>query len=225
MAATGAVTTGRKHIFQILGSGDHFLHHRSWLSAGRFAGFSMGGFISQMIALEAPSRLVRKLILAGTAPSQGPGVESGNMNYLQDLMNAVTDGDIKAGFLAGFVGLGEERQRCGEKLWSRVTSSSSMWPFVTTNEIDGQITSMLRWYGTGHRDEGSYDRLAELKFPIPIVCGLQDNHFPEQNSILLCQKISRTNPNVQIHIYPESGHGFLFEFHNHCARLFQRLSE
>lgn len=181
-------------------------------------GFSMGGFISQMIALEAPS-MVRKLVLAGTAPSQGPGVVSGNMDYFQNLMNAVTDGDIKAGFLAGFFGLSEERQRCGEKWWHRITSTSSMWPFVTTNDIDGQITAMLRWYGTGHRDEGSYDRLAELKCPILIVCGQQDNLVPEGNSILLWQKISQTNPDVQIHIYPQSGHGFLFEFHVHCARL------
>ncbi|KIW24508.1 uncharacterized protein PV07_10219 [Cladophialophora immunda] len=182
-------------------------------------GFSMGGFIGQMLALDAPPGLVRKLILAGTAPSQGPGVESGDMHCFQNLTNATTDGDVKAGFLAGFFGLGEERQKTGEKWWNRITSCSSMWPFVSTNDLDGQITAMMRWYGLNHRDEGSYDRLGEIRCPVLILCGQRDKLVPEQNSILLWQKISQTNPNVHIHMYPESGHGFMFEYHHHCARL------
>ena len=179
----------------------------------------MGGFIAQMMALEAPAGLIRKMILAGTAPSQGPGVESGDMYYFQNLATATTDGEVKAGFLAGFFGLNDSRQRCGEKWWNRITSSSSIWPFVTTNDIDGQITAMMRWYGLGHRDEGSYDRLEAIRCPILIVCGQDDRLVPVQNSLVLWKQISKTNGNVQIHIYPESGHGFLFEFHNHCARL------
>ncbi|EXJ72590.1 uncharacterized protein A1O5_03736 [Cladophialophora psammophila CBS 110553] len=180
-------------------------------------GFSMGGFIGQMLALDAPPGMVRKLILAGTAPSQGPGVESGDMHYFQNLTNATTDGEIKAGFLAGFFGLSEERQKTGEKWWNRITSRSSMWPFMSTSNIDGQITAMTRWYGLNHRAEGSYDRLGRC--PVLILCGQRDKLVPEQNSILLWQKISQTNPNVHIHMYPESGHGFMFEYHGHCASL------
>lgn len=35
-------------------------------------GFSMGGFVAQLIALDAP-HLVRRLIIAGSGPSQGEG--------------------------------------------------------------------------------------------------------------------------------------------------------
>jgi pimeloyl-ACP methyl ester carboxylesterase len=94
-----------------------------------------------------------------------------------------------------------------------------MWPFVTTNDIDGQTTAMMRWYGLSHRDEGSYDRLKEIKCPTLTVWCQQDGLVPEQNSIVMWQQMSKTNANVQIHIYPDSGHGFLFEFHEHCARL------
>ncbi len=182
-------------------------------------GFSMGGFIAQMIALTAPPGLVRRMILAGTSPSAGLGVEAGDMQYFQNLVNASSDGDIESGFLAGFFGLSEDRQKCGEKWWARITSASSMWPFVSTNDIDGQISAMMRWYGLTHREEGSYDRLAEIQCPVLILCGQRDGLVPEQNSILLWQKISEKNPNVHIHMYPESGHGFVFEFHDHCARL------
>src|SRR5271170_357092 len=39
-------------------------------------GFLMGGFVAQMVTLKAPS-LVRSLILAGTGPSAGEGVQQG----------------------------------------------------------------------------------------------------------------------------------------------------
>ncbi|KAJ9607167.1 hypothetical protein H2200_008239 [Cladophialophora chaetospira] len=166
-------------------------------------GFSMGGFMAQMLYLVSPPGLIRRLILAGTSPSSGEGVSSGDMTYFQNLVNAATDGEIKAGFLAGFFGLSSERQQCGEKWWGRITSSSSMWPFVSTNDIDGQISAMMRWYGLTHRDEGSYDRLAEIQCPVLILCGQRDKLVPEQNSILLWQKISEKNPDVHIHMYPE----------------------
>jgi pimeloyl-ACP methyl ester carboxylesterase len=72
-------------------------------------GFSMGGFIAQMMVLEAPPGLIRTLVLVGTAPSQEPGVDSGNAYYFQNLATATTDGDLKAAFLAGFFALNEER--------------------------------------------------------------------------------------------------------------------
>jgi pimeloyl-ACP methyl ester carboxylesterase len=37
-------------------------------------GFSMGGFVAQMMALDAPD-LVRKLIIAGSGPSASEGLE------------------------------------------------------------------------------------------------------------------------------------------------------
>jgi len=42
-------------------------------------GFSLGGFVSQVIALEAPE-LVRKIILAGTGPAGGPGHRQGDLD-------------------------------------------------------------------------------------------------------------------------------------------------
>src|SRR5207249_9359035 len=50
-------------------------------------GFSLGGFVAQVIAQEEP-RLVRKLILAGTGPAAGEGIDKVTPITLLDTMKA-----------------------------------------------------------------------------------------------------------------------------------------
>jgi pimeloyl-ACP methyl ester carboxylesterase len=50
-------------------------------------GFSLGGFISQVIALEEP-RLVRRIILAGTGPAGGVGIDKVTRVTIRDLIKA-----------------------------------------------------------------------------------------------------------------------------------------
>lgn len=50
-------------------------------------GFSLGGFISQVIALEAP-QLVRRLILAGTGPAGGVGIDKVTRVTIRDMLKA-----------------------------------------------------------------------------------------------------------------------------------------
>ncbi|MDQ0845619.1 pimeloyl-ACP methyl ester carboxylesterase [Streptomyces sp. V1I6] len=50
-------------------------------------GLSMGGFIAQVIAAEEPD-LVRKLILAGTGPAGGPGIDKVTSLTVQDMLKA-----------------------------------------------------------------------------------------------------------------------------------------
>ncbi len=52
-------------------------------------GFSIGGFVAQLVTLEAPS-LVRRLLLAGTGPSAGEGLESGPQELFVEFLNAAT---------------------------------------------------------------------------------------------------------------------------------------
>lgn len=41
--------------------------------------------------------------------------------------------------------------------------------------------------------------------------------MPTENSITLWRKL--VNADAQLHLYPDSGHGFLDEYHDHFARL------
>jgi pimeloyl-ACP methyl ester carboxylesterase len=50
-------------------------------------GFSLGGFISQVIAQEEP-RLVRKVILAGTGPAGGAGIDKVTSVTVRDMIKA-----------------------------------------------------------------------------------------------------------------------------------------
>ena len=49
-------------------------------------GFSLGGFISQVIAQEEP-QLVRKIILAGTGPAGGNGIDKVTSVTIHDMVN------------------------------------------------------------------------------------------------------------------------------------------
>lgn len=51
-------------------------------------GLSMGGFIGQVIAADEPD-LVRKLILAGTGPAGGPGIDKVTSLTIKDTVKAV----------------------------------------------------------------------------------------------------------------------------------------
>lgn len=60
-------------------------------------GFSMGGFVAQLVALNAP-HLVRCLILAGTGPSAGEGVGAGSSEAFRILSVAKTPEEGKLHF-------------------------------------------------------------------------------------------------------------------------------
>ena len=51
-----------------------------------FSGFSLGGFIAQVIAQQEPA-LVRKIILAGTGPAGGEGIDSVTSLTYRDTIN------------------------------------------------------------------------------------------------------------------------------------------
>jgi pimeloyl-ACP methyl ester carboxylesterase len=51
--------------------------------------------------------------------------------------------------------------------------------------------------------------LREIKHPVFVASGSNDLIIPTVNSIVLAQRL----PNALLTIYPDSGHGFLFQYH------------
>ena len=57
-------------------------------------------------------------------------------------------------------------------------------------------------------DDGWYVRLKEIKAPTFVANGDRDGLFPAIGSAVLAREIPRS----RLAIYPESGHGFLFQY-------------
>ena len=64
-------------------------------------------------------------------------------------------------------------------------------------------------------DEGSYNRLGEIDIPVLIANGNEDAMVPTVNSWIVSQKIKGS----YLMIYPDAGHGFLFQYAEAFAKL------
>ena len=61
--------------------------------------------------------------------------------------------------------------------------------------------------------------MGEIQIPVLVANGSDDLLVPTENSWVLYRKL--VNANAHLHLYPDSGHGFLDEY----PPAFQRLSE
>jgi pimeloyl-ACP methyl ester carboxylesterase len=175
-------------------------------------GFSMGGFVAQLVALNAP-HLVRRLILAGTGPSAGEGVEAGSNEAFRILSIAKTPEEGEAAFLKTFYSLSEEKQALGRTWWKRINERSveERADYLGPEGTQRQTEAVIKW---ASGIDGTYDRLGEMKIPVLVANGDNDIIIPTANSFVLKKRI----PNAYLHIYPDTGHGFLFEY----ASLFSK---
>lgn len=180
-------------------------------------GFSMGGFVAQMVALNAPT-IVHKLILAGTGPSAGDGVESGDPLATQRLATASNEQESHDAFLSAFYTLSERKQALGDRWWRRMTMArSNRSDYVDPKGTQTQIGAVVRWANRDFAFEGSYDRLQELQIPVLIANGDNDIIIPTNNSWIMFKKL--VNSNAHLHLFPDVGHGFLNEYADQFSKL------
>ncbi|RBA18328.1 hypothetical protein FPRO05_10623 [Fusarium proliferatum] len=186
-------------------------------------GFSIGGYVAQMVALNAdPSKVkVRKLILAGTGTSYGPDLVY-SQNKDVGSVAGVKDVDINV-FKTLFFPKNAAGDAAAEAWWSRIHERSaatsgeeaSLWLSSGYKDggkgLMGQVTQGHNFTETPEKskgEDGAYDRLPDLKIPVLVANGSNDYMIPTPNSYLIYQKV----PNGQLILYPNSGHGFLFQY-------------
>ena len=151
-------------------------------------GFSIGGMVAQEIALQAPD-FVRKLILVGTGPRGGQGMESLTQVAQRIFGAAVLFSPSKAGQAAG-----------GEFLKRKHLRQEGRDPEVNDKVSPAQIEAMDKW---GVQQEGSYGYLKTIKQPTLVVNGSNDVNIPTVLSFIMQQNM----PYAQLIIYPDSNHG------------------
>ena len=166
-------------------------------------GFSIGGMVAQEIALQAPD-LVRKLILVGTGPRGGQGMES-LTQVAQRIFGAAYDPPEHL-WLTVLFSPSEAGQAAGmEFLKRKHLRQEGRDPEVNDKVSPAQIEAMDKW---GVQQEGSYGYLKTIKQPTLVVNGSNDVIMPTINSFIMEQNI----PNAQLVIYPDSNHGSQFQY-------------
>jgi pimeloyl-ACP methyl ester carboxylesterase len=169
-------------------------------------GFSMGGGVVQHVALLAP-HLVRKLILAGTRTSRTPNTTSGPLDISSKLTNAVTEDEFKAAWALSFFNPSPDGQSAAEASWKRIMSrSQDRAPHLRPELAKRQLEAFSKF--SEPHPLNPYERIRELNMPILVANGDNDLLIPTSNSI----ELAKILPNAQLHIYPNSGHGFLYQY-------------
>jgi pimeloyl-ACP methyl ester carboxylesterase len=165
-------------------------------------GFSMGGFVAQEIALRRP-RLVHRLILAGTGPEGGRGFhvwlgETGERAY-RDVQSA---DDALYLFFSATANSRAKGSEFVERIFARQEDRDET-PALSARDAHSEVVA--DW---GIPDMGRLARLAGIAQPTLVANGDNDIMVPTVNSYLLSGHI----PDARLVIYPDAGHGFLFQY-------------
>jgi pimeloyl-ACP methyl ester carboxylesterase len=164
-------------------------------------GFSMGGMIAQVIAHDQP-QLVRKLILAGTGPASGEGITNvTKIAHLDFVRGAFTLQDPKQ-FL--FFTRTANGRRAGKQFLSRLKErTENRDEAISIRAYLTQLKAIHRWGLDAPAD------LSVIGQPVLVVNGESDRMVPSNNSADLARRL----PNSDLVIYPDAGHGGIFQFH------------
>jgi len=164
-------------------------------------GFSMGGMIAQEIALMEP-RLVRKMIITGTGPAGGVGISKvARVTYLDIFRGWLSRQDPKQ-FL--FFTRTPGGIRAGKEFLARLQErSENRDKEITLRALQAQLKALRRWGSKRPAD------LSTIYQPVLVANGDSDRMVPSSNT----HDLARRLPNSELIIYPDSGHGAVFQFH------------
>jgi pimeloyl-ACP methyl ester carboxylesterase len=174
-------------------------------------GFSMGGFVAQQVTLDRPY-LVRRLILAGTGPQGGENMEA----YPPEVtVQATKEIPTEDSFLYLFFEPTPASQTAGRAFWRRRNARKDQDTPSSLSAMAAQAAAIGAWGKVPDKDR--YASLKAIHQPTLVVNGKHDLLVPTSNSYILQQHL----PNATLIIYPDSGHGAIFQF----AELFVREAQ
>lgn len=165
-------------------------------------GFSIGGYVAQALTLRH-RELVHRLVLAGTKPRAGDDTDRH-----PDVNSAATRHDVLTleDFRFLFFAPSPTSQAAGERFWERRHQRTiDVDPPTTKQTMLAQTAAIVDW----KRPHGeAFADLKTITQPTLVVNGRRDVMVPTINSYHLAQNI----PGAQLVVYPDSGHGSLFQY-------------
>ncbi len=168
-------------------------------------GFSLGGMVAQRVALDRPS-LVRKMLLVGTGPAGGEDI----MHLEKPELRRILEDPTLSGpeiLVKLFFTPSASSQAAGQAFVTRLAArTEDREPLSGPKVAQAQIAAFRAWE---HVEGDRFGELRRIAQPCLVVNGIQDAMIPVRNSYLLAEHL----PNAMLLIYPDAGHGSLFQFH------------
>lgn len=173
--------------------------------------FSMGGMIAQDLVAAHPE-LVRKLVLTGTGPRGGRDMDKVVGTTYYDIMRAaLTGSDAKEFLFFNRNARGKAAARAFiERLKERSIDRDKP---ITTTAFRAQLKAIQRF------GRGTPADLSVITQPTLIANGDNDRMVPS----VLSEELHRRIPGSELIIYPDSGHGGIFQFHETFAPVAARF--
>lgn len=167
--------------------------------------FSLGGMIAQALVVKHPG-LVRKLVLTGTGPAGGKDMDKvAGVTYYDILRAAVTRSDPKEFLFFNRNATGKPAARAFvERLKERTVDRDAR---VAVKAFQTQLKAIKQWGRSPAAD------LSKITQPTLIANGDNDRMVPS----VLSEDLHRRIKGSELVIYPDSGHGGIFQFHDRFA--------
>ncbi len=164
-------------------------------------GFSLGGFISQVIAQEEP-QLVRRIILAGTGPAGGTGIDKVTSVTIRDMVKAGLTFRHPEYYLF-FTGTPNGRNAARDFLARLKERTENRVKSVSIPAFRAQLKAIHAWGRQRPAD------LSRIHHPVLVANGDHDKMVPSSNSIDMARRL----PNAEVVLYEDAGHGGVFQYH------------
>jgi pimeloyl-ACP methyl ester carboxylesterase len=164
-------------------------------------GLSMGGMVAQAVAAQAP-RLIDRLILASAGPAGGPGLTAMTAVMVRTVLRAgLTVNDPRA--LLFFTPTTEGKHAAHAYLARLKERTTGRDKPVAPGVYQAQLAAVRQW-GTQEPAD-----LTAFTGPVFIVHGDSDRMVPPANATALARRL----PGAAVTVYPDSGHGVVFQYH------------
>ena len=164
-------------------------------------GFSLGGGVAQMVALQAP-QFVRRMILAGTGPRGGGGIDK-------------TATIVGGAYLKAALTRSDPRNFL---FFPRTPEGNTPRPTTCTPQGTHRHTATRRisiqariaqLKAIRHAGRSQPDDLSVITHPVFVANGDHDLMVDSSHSADMARRL----PNAQLKISPDSGHGGVFQHH------------
>lgn len=170
-------------------------------------GFSLGSFVAQEVALIRPDA-VRRIVLASSAPQGATGMHG----WAPEVIAAVGGRDLNVeGYLGVFFTPSTASRKAGEQALGRMHTRTTDRDRPTSWQTrQAQYDAVCAW---GIPNHSQLQRVTAIGVPVFVANGDSDPMILPRYSYLLGGLL----PRAQVTLYPDAGHGFLFQHHDAFA--------